>query len=128
MLITSGPAAGRRRAPVVLLLAAGLVLLPGCFGGKDSSKQGGGTPRVDEPCIKPDAQARDKILTALFEARAGDVVGAQAEGVLGRLGMAMGGLVSVVVPLPVASPGAKPNRLNDKVTARSAGFLCATTF
>ncbi|WP_158249284.1 parallel beta-helix domain-containing protein [Amnimonas aquatica] len=74
MLITSGPAAGRRRAPVVLLLAAGLVLLPGCFGGKDSSKQGGGTPRVDEPCIKPDAQARDKILTALFEARAGDVV------------------------------------------------------
>ena len=31
--------------------------------------------------------------------RAGDVVGAQTEGALGRLGLAMGGLVSVVVPL-----------------------------
>lgn len=40
-----------------------------------------------------------KAVLDTFMYRAGDVVGAQAEGALGRLGMAMGGLVSVVVPL-----------------------------
>ena len=40
-----------------------------------------------------------KAFIDTFVYRAGDVVGAQTEGVLGRLGLAMGGLVSVVMPL-----------------------------
>jgi AAA family ATP:ADP antiporter len=40
-----------------------------------------------------------KALIDTFVYRSGDVVGAQAAGALGRLGLAMGGLVSVVVPL-----------------------------
>lgn len=40
-----------------------------------------------------------KAFIDTFVYRAGDVIGAQAEGVLGRLGLALGGLVSVVVPL-----------------------------
>ncbi|MDC8746729.1 NTP/NDP exchange transporter [Xanthomonas campestris] len=40
-----------------------------------------------------------KAFIDTFIYRAGDVVGAQTESALGRLGMAMGGLVSVVVPL-----------------------------
>ena len=42
-----------------------------------------------------------KAFIDTFVYRAGDVVGAQTEGLLGRLGLAMGGLVSVVVPLAV---------------------------
>jgi AAA family ATP:ADP antiporter len=40
-----------------------------------------------------------KAFIDTFIYRAGDVVGAQTEGALGRLGMAMGALVSVVLPL-----------------------------
>lgn len=40
-----------------------------------------------------------KAFIDTFVYRAGDVVGAQTEGVLGRLGLALGGLVTVVVPL-----------------------------
>ncbi|ANF57580.1 NTP/NDP exchange transporter [Halotalea alkalilenta] len=40
-----------------------------------------------------------KAFVDTFVYRAGDVAGAQTEGALGRLGFAMGGLVSVVVPL-----------------------------
>ena len=40
-----------------------------------------------------------KAFIDTFIYRAGDVVGAQTEGLLGRLGLAMGGLVSVVLPL-----------------------------
>lgn len=40
-----------------------------------------------------------KAFIDTFVYRMGDVVGAQAEGVLGRLGLAVGGLVSVVLPL-----------------------------
>ncbi len=40
-----------------------------------------------------------KAFIDTFVYRAGDVVGAQTEGALGRLGLAMGGLVSVVIPL-----------------------------
>ncbi|MDX3925813.1 MAG: MFS transporter [Shinella sp.] len=40
-----------------------------------------------------------KAFVDTFIYRAGDVVGAQTEGMLGRLGLAMGGLVSVVLPL-----------------------------
>ena len=40
-----------------------------------------------------------KAFIDTFVYRAGDVIGAQTEGLLGRLGLAMGGLVSVVVPL-----------------------------
>ena len=43
-----------------------------------------------------------KAFVDTFVYRAGDVVGAQAEGALGRLGLAMGGLVSAVVPLALA--------------------------
>ncbi|GAA5236358.1 MFS transporter [Verticiella sediminum] len=40
-----------------------------------------------------------KAFVDTFVYRAGDVAGAQTEGALGRLGLAMGGLVSIVVPL-----------------------------
>ncbi|KAB7764318.1 NTP/NDP exchange transporter [Xanthomonas maliensis] len=40
-----------------------------------------------------------KAFIDTFIYRTGDVVGAQAEGALGRLGLAVGGLVSVVVPM-----------------------------
>ncbi|MCD9004902.1 MFS transporter [Luteimonas sp. XNQY3] len=40
-----------------------------------------------------------KAFIDTFVYRAGDVAGAQTEGLLGRLGLAMGGLVSVVLPL-----------------------------
>ncbi|WP_454830881.1 NTP/NDP exchange transporter [Pseudoxanthomonas wuyuanensis] len=40
-----------------------------------------------------------KALIDTFIYRSGDVAGAQAEGALGRLGLAMGGLVSAVLPL-----------------------------
>lgn len=40
-----------------------------------------------------------KAFIDTFVYRAGDVAGAQTEGVLGRLGLALGGLVTVVVPL-----------------------------
>jgi len=40
-----------------------------------------------------------KAFIDTFLYRAGDVVGAQTEGLLGRLGLALGGLVSVVLPL-----------------------------
>ena len=40
-----------------------------------------------------------KAFIAPFVYRAGDVVGAQVEGLLGRVGLALGGLVSVVLPL-----------------------------
>ncbi|WP_459617487.1 NTP/NDP exchange transporter [Bordetella sp. 2513F-2] len=40
-----------------------------------------------------------KAFVDTFMYRTGDVIGAQTEGALGRLGLAMGGLVSVVVPL-----------------------------
>lgn len=43
-----------------------------------------------------------KALIDTFTYRAGDLVGAQVEGVLGRLGLAMGGLISVVLPLALA--------------------------
>jgi AAA family ATP:ADP antiporter len=43
-----------------------------------------------------------KAFIDTFIYRAGDVVGAQTEGALGRLGLAMGALVSVVVPLALA--------------------------
>lgn len=46
-----------------------------------------------------------KAFIDTFMYRAGDVVGAQAEGVLARLGMAMGGLVSVVLPLALVWAG-----------------------
>ncbi|MEJ5206945.1 MFS transporter [Denitratimonas sp. CY0512] len=40
-----------------------------------------------------------KAFIDTFVYRAGDVVGAQVEGLLGRVGLALGGLVSVVLPL-----------------------------
>jgi AAA family ATP:ADP antiporter len=43
-----------------------------------------------------------KAFIDTFVYRAGDVVGAQVEGALGRIGMALGGLVGVVVPLALA--------------------------
>ena len=43
-----------------------------------------------------------KAFVDTFMYRVGDVIGAQAEGVLGRLGLAMGGLVGAVVPLALA--------------------------
>ncbi|QCO67050.1 MFS transporter [Luteimonas yindakuii] len=46
-----------------------------------------------------------KAFIDTFVYRAGDVVGAQTEGALGRLGLAMGGLVSVVIPLALVWAG-----------------------
>jgi AAA family ATP:ADP antiporter len=46
-----------------------------------------------------------KAFIDTFIYRAGDVAGAQTEGLLGRLGLALGGLASVVVPLAVVWAG-----------------------
>lgn len=49
--------------------------------------------------VSREEKYKAKAFIDTFVYRAGDVVGAQTEGALGRLGLAMGGLVSVVVPL-----------------------------
>jgi AAA family ATP:ADP antiporter len=49
--------------------------------------------------VEREDKYKAKAFIDTFVYRAGDVVGAQAEGALGRIGLAMGGLVSVVVPL-----------------------------
>lgn len=46
-----------------------------------------------------------KAFIDTFVYRAGDVAGAQTEGLLGRLGLALGGLASVVVPMAVVWAG-----------------------
>jgi AAA family ATP:ADP antiporter len=52
--------------------------------------------------VDREGKYKAKALVDTFIHRAGDVVGAQAEGALGRLGLAMGGLAGVVVPLALA--------------------------
>ena len=49
--------------------------------------------------ISREDKYKAKAFIDTFVYRAGDVVGAQVEGVLGRVGFALGGLVTVVVPL-----------------------------
>ena len=49
--------------------------------------------------ISREDKYKAKAFIDTFVYRAGDVVGAQTEGLLGRLGLALGGLVTVVVPL-----------------------------
>ena len=49
--------------------------------------------------VSREEKYKAKAFIDTFVYRAGDVVGAQVEGVLGRLGLALGGLVSVVLPL-----------------------------
>ena len=63
-----------------------------------------------------------KAFVDTFVYRTGDVVGAQAEGVLARLGLAVGGLVSVVVPLALvwAALGLWLGRAQAKRVASSA--------
>nr|WP_298130564.1 MFS transporter [uncultured Pseudoxanthomonas sp.] len=52
--------------------------------------------------VSREEKYKAKAFVDTFMYRTGDVVGAQAEGVLGRLGLALGGLASVVVPLALA--------------------------
>ena len=52
--------------------------------------------------VEREDKYKAKAFIDTFVYRAGDVVGAQTEGALGRLGLAMGGLVSVVIPLALA--------------------------
>lgn len=49
--------------------------------------------------VSREEKYKAKAFVDTFMYRTGDVVGAQTEGVLGRLGLAVGGLVGVVVPL-----------------------------
>ena len=49
--------------------------------------------------ISREDKYKAKAFIDTFVYRAGDVVGAQVEGLLGRVGLALGGLVTVVVPL-----------------------------
>ncbi|WP_202842922.1 NTP/NDP exchange transporter [Luteimonas saliphila] len=49
--------------------------------------------------ISREDKYKAKAFIDTFVYRAGDVVGAQTEGLLGRIGLALGGLVTVVVPL-----------------------------
>jgi len=49
--------------------------------------------------ISREDKYKAKAFIDTFVYRVGDVVGAQTEGLLGRLGLALGGLVTVVVPL-----------------------------
>ena len=52
--------------------------------------------------ISREDKYKAKAVIDTFVYRGGDVAGAQVEGLLGRLGMALGGLVTVVVPLALA--------------------------
>ena len=52
--------------------------------------------------ISREDKYKAKAFIDTFVYRSGDVAGAQVEGLLGRLGMALGGLVSVVIPLALA--------------------------
>ena len=52
--------------------------------------------------ISREDKYKAKAFIDTFIYRTGDVVGAQTEGLLGKLGLALGGLVSVVVPLALA--------------------------
>lgn len=58
------------------VLLSSLVLLTACGGNSSGSSVASPkpAPRDDAACIKPDANARDKILSQLFQARAGDTV------------------------------------------------------
>ncbi|KAF1717181.1 NTP/NDP exchange transporter [Pseudoxanthomonas wuyuanensis] len=49
--------------------------------------------------VSREEKYKAKAFVDTFMYRTGDVIGAQTEGALGRLGLAMGGLVSMVVPL-----------------------------
>ena len=55
------------------LLAATMVIT-GCSRSSDTASSIASSARVSEGCIKPDANARDRILTAIFEAGSGEVV------------------------------------------------------
>lgn len=52
--------------------------------------------------ISREDKYKAKAFIDTFIYRSGDVVGAQTEGLLGKLGLALGGLVGVVVPLALA--------------------------
>ena len=52
--------------------------------------------------LRREDKYKAKAFIDTFVYRSGDVAGAQVEGLLGRLGMALGGLVSVVIPLALA--------------------------
>ncbi|MBD9437229.1 MFS transporter [Pseudoxanthomonas sp. PXM03] len=52
--------------------------------------------------VSREEKYKAKAFVDTFMYRTGDVVGAQTEGALGRLGLALGGLASVVVPLAFA--------------------------
>lgn len=52
--------------------------------------------------ISREEKYKAKAFIDTFVYRTGDVVGAQVEGALGRIGLALGGLVGVVVPLALA--------------------------
>ncbi|GAA5236356.1 MFS transporter [Verticiella sediminum] len=52
--------------------------------------------------VEREDKYKAKAFIDTFVYRAGDVVGAQTEGALGRLGLALGGLVSVALPLALA--------------------------
>lgn len=60
----------------VCLLGASIAALTACSRSGDTSSGATSLPRTTTSagCIKPDASARDKILTAIFEASAGDVI------------------------------------------------------
>ncbi|MEJ2790564.1 MULTISPECIES: MFS transporter [unclassified Pseudoxanthomonas] len=52
--------------------------------------------------VSREEKYKAKAFVDTFMYRTGDVIGAQTEGALGRLGLALGGLASVVVPLAFA--------------------------
>lgn len=52
--------------------------------------------------VSREEKYKAKAFVDTFMYRTGDVIGAQTEGALGRLGLALGGLVGVVVPLALA--------------------------
>ncbi|NIF24759.1 MFS transporter [Pantoea sp. Tr-811] len=51
--------------------------------------------------VSREEKYKAKAIVDTFLYRTGDVIGAQAEGVLGRLGFALGGLASIVIPTAI---------------------------
>ncbi len=104
------------KLPAVTLLCLSAVLV-GC---KSESKNNRApdAPRVTQPCIKADANARDEILTRLFEAQAGDVV----ELCEGRFEMPTGLLINSKPGITFKGAGIDKTVLNFKNSDSAEGI------
>lgn len=99
-----------RHLLAICLLGASLATLTACSRSSDTTSTATSLPRetTSSGCIKPDANARDNILTTLFEASAGDVI----ELCEGKFDMPTGLLISSKRGLTLKGAGMKKTILS----------------